>query len=135
MGSMRTISTVVVAVAVAMLATACRFTDPSDNTTVDFTGTLLPGGGNVHQFTARNSGEYSVKLTAFAPNGNLGASIYLGQTVDGLCVRILGEEGQANLTQAFAIDGPIQKGTYCIQFFDILPLPQPQTYTLRVSHP
>ena len=133
---MRTFSSsLVIAVVVALLASACGISDPSENQTTEFTGTLLPSGGNVHQFTARNSGEYTVKLIAFAPNGNLGGSIYLGQTVDGLCTRILGQEGQANLTQVYALAGPIQKGTYCIQFFDLLPLPQPNTYTLRVSYP
>lgn len=135
MGPMRTFSSLAVAALLALLATACGISDPSENQNIDFTGTLQPNGGNVHEFTAKNSGEYTVKLTAFAPNGNLGASIYLGQTVDGLCTRILGQQGQANLSQITALAGPIQKGTYCIQFFDLLPLPQPNTYTLHVSHP
>ena len=63
MGWMRTISTLAFAVVVALALTACGINDPSDNTTEDFTATLQPTGGNVHEFQAKDSGEYTVKLT------------------------------------------------------------------------
>src|SRR5262245_4204755 len=115
MGWMRTFSSVTFAVVVAVALTACGINDPSENTNTDFTATLQPGGGNVHECEAKDSGEFTVKLTALAPNSNLGLSFYVGKTVDGLCTRILGQEGVLALSQVYALSQPIQKGRYCLQ--------------------
>ena len=88
MDSMRTISTLAFAVVVALALTACGINDPADNTNEDFTATLQPSGGNVHEFTAKDSGEFTVKLLALAPNSNLGLSFHVGQTVNVPCDRL-----------------------------------------------
>src|SRR5262245_50114106 len=93
MGSMRTFSSVAFAVVLALALAACGINDPSENTNDDFTATLQPMGGNVHEFNVKDSGEFTVKLTALAPDSKLGLSFFVGQTVNGLCTPILGQQG------------------------------------------
>jgi hypothetical protein len=123
----------------ALLASACSgVSDPSKNTNQDFTATVGPGEGRVHEFDSK-TGEYSATIIALSPDTKAVFGIYLGQVVNGLCTRIAGQINVAKLNVT-ALSGAINKDHYCMQVYDPgleggVTLPGAETYTLRVSHP
>jgi hypothetical protein len=144
MNPMQDFVRIVGAVCVAgLLASACSgISDPSNNTTEDFPGTVGPlaGPGRVHVFESKQ-GEYTAKIIALSPTATTVLAVFLGQDAgDGNCTRIIGQAGLATLNST-GLSGTIQKGHYCIQVYDpaselgSAPLTADQTYTLRVSHP
>jgi hypothetical protein len=123
-----------------MLAAACLtiagcggITDPSKNTTENFSGTLAVGGSAVHTFSS-DKGEISVKMTALAPTTNATVGLIWTQAAsDGSCAGILQQTfAQLNVP---AISGVIVEGRYCIVIQDVGTFAVPQTYTIAVSHP
>ena len=129
--------------AAAALALLCGLTaaacggiaDPSDNVQVDFTGTVEPLGGRVHEFDVTpKQGEYSARITALAPTQSALLSIHLGSVINGACVAYVNHIGVAVFNRD-ALSGQINKGHYCIQVYDQGSLTVAHTYTLHVSHP
>ena len=123
-----------------MLAVACLtiagcggITDPSKNTTENFSGTLAVGGSAVHPFSS-DKGEISVKLTALAPTSSATVGLIWTQAAsDGSCGGILQQTfAQLNVP---AISGVVIEGRYCIVIQDVGTFTVPQTYTIAVSHP
>jgi len=101
-----------------------------------FPGTLQPQSSNSHPFTAPKTGEFTVKLTAWAPNPNLlvGLAWTLASS-DGACTTSVLQQNNFSSLNAQALGGQIIAGKYCIFIFDVGSLTAAQTYTITVSHP
>jgi hypothetical protein len=129
---------------IALAASACKGpTDPSQNTTASFSGSVQPlMFGPVHTFTISNTGEFSVTLTALTP-GNVYIGLGYGIPAGGQCQF----QQNAGVSPAYigrtSLSGQVLiKGDYCVQVFDpslisvLYPsLTVPQNYTVQVSHP
>ena len=131
------------ALLIVWIATACGgFTDPSDNQTETFTGTVQPLGANSHPYTVSNSGEFTISVTSVTP-GNVFLGVGYGQPgANGSCGLI--QSNVINSTQIgkTALSGQILvKGQYCVAVLDpalltsIAPLPVGESYTVQVKHP
>jgi len=125
------------ALAAALAAAGCGgITTPSNNVTETFSGTLQPGTSNGHWFGVGKNGEFTVKLTAWAPNSNLLVGIGLFQgNGDHTCTNA---QFQLNNFAAFnvqALGGAIVPAAYCIGIYDVGTLTAAQTCTITVSHP
>ena len=124
-----------VASLVTLLSACGGISDPSQNTVVDFTQTIAPGEGKVHEFdVSRRNGEYTATIVAMAPTQSTILQIFLGNVVGGVCAPLMSPV-VARLSNQPSLSGTISKGHYCIQVFDQFIISTPQTYTLRVSHP
>jgi hypothetical protein len=130
-----------VALAVAGLLTmSCGgVVDPSQNTSQVFSGTIVPGGSpDIHPFTAANTGEFTVKITALAPNTSAFVGLQVAQDAsNGSCTSFGGLIGQNNFAQlnVLAMSSSIISGRYCVLAFDIGSLTAAETYSVTVSHP
>ena len=131
------------ALLLVLIATACGgFTDPSDNQTETFTGTVQPLGANSHPYTVSNLGEFTISVTSVTP-GNVFLGVGYGQPgANGSCGLI--QSNVINSTQIgkTALSGQILiKGQYCVAVLDpalltsIAPLPVGESYTVQVKHP
>jgi hypothetical protein len=130
----------------AVIAVAGLFTiscggvvDPSQNTSQVFSGTIVPGGSiDAHPFTAANTGEFTVKITALAPNTSAFIGLAVAQSAsDGSCGSLGGLIGQNNFAQlnVLAMSSSIIAGRYCVLAYDVGTLTAAETYSVTVSHP
>ena len=128
--------------AAAALATiSCGgITDPSQNQTETFAGTIAPvalggtGQGPVHHFNINNNGEYTVKVTAMTPQFNnfFGVALATGDN----CSVLAGQNTLANVGGQALSGAVFQKGGYCLVITDIYNLMTVnENYTVTVSHP
>ena len=128
--------------AAAALATiSCGgITDPSQNTTETFNGTVTPvslggsGLGPAHHFNMSNNGEYTVKVSTMTPTFNsfFGTILTFGSD----CSSIV-QQNVLTIVGSQALGGAVlQKGAYCVQVYDAQGTMTPtENYTLTVSHP
>ena len=128
---------------IALLVSACGgFTDPSNNQTETFSGTVQPLGATSHQYTVSNSGEFTISVTAITP-GNVFLGVGYGQpAANGNCGLIQNNVINQSQVGKTALSGQILiKGQYCVAILDpallanIAALPVPETYTVQVKHP
>jgi hypothetical protein len=118
------------------LAAGCSgIADPSKNTNTDFTDTIVTGEVNVYEFDARKNGEFTATIIAIAPTQSARLGVALGSVGNGICTPFLNYINNAAAVGRNALAGPINKGHYCIQVYDLGFLTEQQTYTFRVSHP
>jgi hypothetical protein len=126
--------------AAALLTVSCsNLTDPSENVTDTFTGTIpVQGTGPGHFFSSEKNGEFSIKVTALAPNAGVFFGTILAQgPTNGVCsgnLPIIRQNSFGTINQP-VLGGSFQAGSYCVFLFDIGSFPVAQTYTLQVSHP
>ena len=131
------------ALIIVSIAAACGgFTDPSNNQTETFNGTVQPLGADSHLYTVSNSGEFTISVTSVTP-GNVFLGVGYGQPgANGSCGLI--QSNVINSTQIgkTALSGQVLiKGQYCVVVFDpsglagITPLPVAESYTVQVKHP
>src|SRR5262245_53527715 len=141
----RTPLAVAVAVFVAAVAGGCGGpTRPSSNKTDTFSGTAQPANaGPTHPFDVLNTGEFTVKLTAFSP-GNVYVDFVWGQMGGGACQPLTTNPVYANsyIGRTVLSGSVLTKGQYCVVVFDPANVlgstpvwPVAQTYTVEVSHP
>ena len=118
-------------------------TDPSDNQTQTFTGTVQPQSLDIKIFQVSNLGEIAIKLTALTP-GNVLIGVAYGQSPDGVnCQPIQSNPvvSNANVGKSVFQNAIYIKGAYCVLVFDPVgvstttPWPVAQTYGLEVKHP
>lgn len=124
----------IVAATVAMLGCG-GISTPSENLTDTFSGSLPVKDIRAHQFSVSKTGEFTVKLTAWAPNSGIptGLELTRGEN-DGSCTTILQQTLFATLNTQ-ALGGAIVSGKYCVAIFDIGNMTAAQNYTITVSHP
>ena len=119
-----------------VLAACGGVTDPSDNRSTPFSGTLQVGGpANTHEFSSSKNGEFEIRLTALSPNRNVFIGIGFGQMFGGACQQIFGYVNNFAQVDRSALAGPINKAAYCAYVFDSGALTETSTYTITVSHP
>ena len=106
--------------------------DPSKNITETFSGTLDPAGAAAFPFSTSQSGEYSVKITALAPNTNVFLIVTYGLLQSGQCAPIAQNYAGLNVT---ALSGAITPGTWCVAVQDSGVLSASETFTVSVAHP
>jgi len=116
---------------------ACHgITTPSSNTTQTFPGTLNPGGSASYPFSVSKTGEFTVKLTAWAPNSSLLVGLaWTAGNNDGSCTTSVLQQNNLTAFNTEALGGQIVSGKYCIFIYDVGTLTAAQTYTISVSHP
>ena len=134
---MRIRRAVVVAVSLAgVLSASCKgITTPSNNQSKQFSGTLQPKGANSHTFDVSRTGEFTAKLTAWAPNSQILAGMaWTIATNDGTCTTGL-QQNNFVVVNAQALFGQIGSGKYCVILFDPGTLTASQNYTITVSYP
>jgi hypothetical protein len=124
--------------AVACVTISCGgVVDPSKNVTETFTGTLepLPSNNSIQVFTfsTSNSGEYSVKITALAPNTNVFLTTTYGIVQSGQCGPIA--QNPFSALNSTSLSGAITPGTWCLAIQDGGALTANETFTLTVAHP
>jgi hypothetical protein len=126
---------VAVFVLAGVLAGACSVSNPSSNVTDTFSGTVTPGGTkDVYLFTvSKSGGEYSIKLTALAPDSGATLGVSYGSLSGSDCLTIQ-QTGLAALNKT-ALSGTINKGNYCLAVFDNGLNQRAESYTITVSHP
>ncbi len=133
---MQTRGVVVIAAVVAVFSGACGgINTPSSNQTETFSGTLQPKAANTqHNFNVSKTGEFTAKLTAWAPNSQIFAGLALTlATSDGSCTAAR-QQNNFVLVNAQAMLDQLVPGKYCIIIFDPGTMTAPQTYTITVSH-
>jgi len=131
---------VLAAAALATVSCGGSVTDPSQNQTQTFTGSITPaklggnGQGANHMFNVSNGGEYTIKVTAMDPNFNSTFGVTLAQ---GSACNVLVNQSLVALVGVQALTGPIyQTGQYCVQIYDYYNLmTSVENYTLTVNHP
>src|SRR5215472_13763461 len=113
---------VLAAAALASVSCGGSVTDPSQNQTQTFTGSITPvskggnGQGQTHIFNVSSGGEYTIKVTAMDPNFNSTFGVTLAQ--GGGC-SVLVNQSLVALVGVQALTGPIyQTGQYCVQIYD-----------------
>jgi hypothetical protein len=116
-------------------------TDPSKNKAETLTGTVQPLGQDVPRpFNIPNTGEFSVRLTAFTP-GNVAMGVIWGQYNGGCSIIQNTAVTNAQVGRTILSGSILLKGDYCVAVFDpssslgTQPWTAAQTYTLEVSHP
>jgi hypothetical protein len=132
-----------IALAVAgVLTMSCGgIIDPSTNQVETFSGTVAKGGFSSpgFAFTVGKTGEFTVKITALAPNSSAVMGVLYTQSLgDGSCSSTLPPLQQNNfvLVNAPALTGQILSGRYCVFVFDPFgTLTATATFTATVSHP
>jgi hypothetical protein len=127
---------IVAAGVVALFSCACGgIQTPSSNQTEQFSGTLQPKAANTqHNFNVSKTGEFTAKLTAWAPNSQIFAGLVLTLAAgDGSCTAAR-QQNNFVLLNAQAMLDQLVPGKYCIVIFDPGTLTAPQTYTITVSH-
>jgi hypothetical protein len=111
--------------------------DPSKNVTEMFSGTLEPypsaNSIQVFTFTTSNSGEYSIKITALAPNTNVFLTTTYGIVQSGQCGPI--QQNPFSALNTTSLSGAITPGTWCVEIQDLGALTGNETFTLSVAHP
>mgnify|MGYP001286661237 CR=1 FL=1 len=125
-------------VAGVLLSSCGGPTDPSDNVTETFTGTVAVGGSGVHTFSVSNDGELFVTLITLTPPLPAAkfASLWLGTSSSGSCVW----DGPRNNTAipGTGVTNSVREGTVCVGIFDqggANGFTVDETYEIRVSHP
>jgi hypothetical protein len=126
---------VVVVGVVALVSGACGgINTPSSNQTEQFSGTLQAKAANTHNFNVSKTGEFTAKLTAWAPNSQIFAGLALTlANGDGSCT-VARQQNNFVLVNAQAMLDQLIPGKYCIIIFDPGTLTAPQTYTITISH-
>jgi hypothetical protein len=123
----------------ALLTVSCGgVVDPSQNRVETFSGMLEPfpsaNSSVLYTFTTSKSGEFSVKITALAPNTNVFLDTLYGQSVAaGSCTPL--QDNQFSVLNQTSLGGAITPGTWCVAIRDIGRLTANETFTLTVSHP
>ncbi|HZT77946.1 MAG TPA: hypothetical protein VFA27_14935 [Vicinamibacterales bacterium] len=131
---------VLTAAALATISCGGSVTDPSQNQTETFTGTITPvklggsGQGQLHSFNVANGGEYTIKVTSMTPNFSSNFAVTLGQ---GSGCSVLVNQTVVGFVGVQALTGPIfQTGQYCVQVSDYYGLmTSVENYTISVNHP
>ena len=120
----------------SLLAAACKgITTPSNNQTRQFSGTLDPRGSKFHTFDVSKTGEFTAKLTTWAPNTQILAGMaWTLASNDTTCTTGL-QQNNFVILNAQAIFGQIGSGKYCVIIFDPGTLTATQNYTITVSYP
>jgi hypothetical protein len=133
MASKKWIAAIVVALSLA--AAACGTVGPENNVTQTFTGTLQPFINDFKEFTfsVGKSGEYSVKIASLNPPKNLFLEVYFGTPGSLGCSPI--QDNISAYPGYTALNGAIQKGTWCVGIRDLGSLEQTRDFVLEVSHP
>jgi hypothetical protein len=134
---MRIRGAVVVGLACAsLLAASCKgITTPSNNQTRQFSGTLDPRGSKFHTFDVSKTGEFTAKLTAWAPNSQILAGMaWTLASNDTTCTTGL-QQNNFVILNAQGIFGQISSGKYCVIIFDPGTLTATQNYTITISFP
>jgi hypothetical protein len=87
-------------------------------------------------FSVSKTGEFTAKLTAWAPNSNILAGMaWVVAANDGSCSGSLLQRSFFVVLNAQGLGGQIVSGKYCIIVFDPGTLTAAQTYTVTISHP
>ena len=129
-----------IALAVAgVLTMSCGgIIDPSTNQVEPFSGTVAKGGFSPgFAFTVGKTGEFTVKITALAPNSSVAMGVFYTQALgDGSCsANSQAFQQTVALLNAPALSGQIFAGRYCVFVYDAGALTGPETFTVTVSHP
>jgi hypothetical protein len=128
---------IAVVVCLAALLSSCGgISSPSENHVDTPSGTVSSGGaGPVHTFSVDKVGEFFVTITSLAPDQNIYMGIIWGQPASGGCAPI--QANQFAIRGQQALGGQIQKGSWCVQVYDVgqVSTTTPTTYTLRLSYP
>lgn len=128
----------------AALAASCGGSDTAPTTianatvtTETFTGTLQPGGLNVHPFTVTTAGgNINITLVSAGPPATIQLGLALGNpSTTGTCSIIPGftiQTAAGSTAQIPAAGAPA--GAYCVAVGDVGILQLPVTYTVTVAH-
>ena len=139
-GSMRQLTAVAVAVALAALAAACS--DPAAPTlpnpvaptiTESFSGTLTIGGNNLHTFQVNQIGGLKVTLTDVEPGAAVQLSVGTPSTATGICSPLNGLTAVAGANAQLSGTATIP-GKFCISVSDVGNLVESVNYTVLVLH-
>ncbi|HWF84010.1 MAG TPA: hypothetical protein VG222_04160, partial [Vicinamibacterales bacterium] len=84
-------------------------------------------------FSTSNSGEYSIKITALAPNTNVFLTTTYGQAQSGACAPIA--QNPYSALNTTSLSGAITPGSWCVAIQDAGVLTANETFTMTVSHP
>ena len=121
----------------AALAACGGVTDPSQNQTQPFNGTIQPGGASdTFQFNASKSGEISIIVSNMNPTLASGTffSVAWGQVIGGQCGTI--SVNTLAIVGATAVTSAITPGSYCVAVADIYnSFKTAEQFTMTVSHP
>jgi hypothetical protein len=129
-------------VAATLCAAGCGgITDPSQNQTETFTGTIPVGGqSQAFGFSSPKTGEIQVKITQLTPStsNTFVGVLWTGRNSAGNCAGSLGAVfGQTNFAQVGlpAISTQILSGGYCLVLYDVGTFTTAENFTATVSHP
>jgi hypothetical protein len=104
--------------------------------TETFPGTVPVLGNDVHTFTASQSGEIDVTLTAVGPPATIMMGLAIGTLAAANSATCLPVSGGTMTAQAGStLTGTVAAGAYCVMVFDIGNDTEPVTYTVTVKHP
>jgi hypothetical protein len=120
----------------AVIVSSCGgIIDPAKNTIEQFSGSLSVGGSSSFTFSWGKNGEIEVTITMVSPTPANGPIwIQLGQVTSGSCALLAGYSAQGIVNRKVQF-GVLNKGTYCLLFYDPGVLTVPVNFAGNFSHP
>ena len=104
-------------------------------TTETFTGTVSVAGSDFHTFTAAQTGEIDITLTAAGPPATIFMGLAIGTVAGTTCTHLSGGAVNTPAGTAPQLTGTANAGTYCIDIYDVGNQTGSITYTVAVAHP
>jgi len=133
--------TSIVLVALALATTACKGDSTSSTPTTPttktdtFNGTVPVGGSSINNFTATDSGQVSVTLTAAGPPATIPMGVGVGTPGTGACGVLPGASVTTGAGATAQLTGLVSAGTLCVTVYDVGNQTAAVTYSLTVVHP
>jgi hypothetical protein len=145
---MKPLRAFVVAVALAVAATACDTADPTTTsaapsvvvqpTVENFTGTVQPGSTDFKSFNVLLSqGTITITLTAAGPPPSLVVGLAVGQVSGSTCALLSNSSVAAQASTVPQLSGQANAGSYCVILSDTRAAAaqtDPITYAVTVTH-
>jgi hypothetical protein len=117
-------------------STPTAATTPAATRTTDtFSGSVTPGGRDVHTFPVTAEGAIDVTLTSVAPASAAVMGISLGMAGDNGCAALAGASTLTAAGTAAQLSGIVTAGTMCVDVHDPGTLTATVSYTVTVLHP
>jgi len=120
-----------------VVASGCGgVTDPSQNVTETFTGTVPVRGSMFSPFSSSRVGEFSVTLISLSPPASVFVAVSFGVVLGGTICSPTQQPNTLSTAGHTVLNGQIATpGTYCIRVDDEGFFTVPETYTIQVAHP
>ncbi len=110
-------------------------TAPTVTITDPFSGTVAVGSSDFHTFSASQSGQVAVTLTAAGPPATIVMGLAIGTPNGTTCTPLAGASISTAAGSSPQLNGEVSGGTLCVVVYDVGNETAPIAYSLTVAHP